>query len=145
MRANLRRLRLLAAAWACLALARAALALLPFRVWRPWLAAAMAAHAPAPPDGATRSVVWAVRAASAAVPGSTCLTRALAAGWLLRRSGGAQLIIGVATGGAPPTLEAHAWLERGGVVILGGEADVTRFARLPHFPTRASGAPLPFR
>jgi hypothetical protein len=115
-------------AWAALLGTRLLMAL-PYRIWRGWLMAMMGEGASAAPDGGTRAVVWAVDRARRAVPGTTCLTRALAAGWMLRRRGQpARIVIGVAM--ASGKLEAHAWLELGETVIVGGEARVERYARL---------------
>jgi hypothetical protein len=115
-------------AWTALIGARLLMAL-PYGVWRGWLMGMMGEGASGAPDGGTRAVVWAVERARRAVPGTTCLTRALAAGWMLRRRGQpARVVIGVAM--ASGTLEAHAWLELGGTVIIGGEAGVDRYARL---------------
>jgi hypothetical protein len=68
-------------------------------------------------------IAWAVRVASSYVPKATCLVQALAAEWILARCGYAsRLHIGVAR--AEPSggrgLDAHAWLECGGRVLLGG-------------------------
>ena len=82
--------------------------------------------------------VWAVRAVAAHVPaGSTCLTTALTAHYLLRGAGCESTIrFGVApgpSGGAP--LAAHAWLERRDEspsavrVVIGGE-DRARYRAL---------------
>lgn len=115
-------------AWAALIGARLLLAL-PYRIWRGWLMAMMGEGASGAPDGGTRAVVWAVDRARQAVPGTTCLTRALAAGWMLRRRGqSARVVIGVAM--ASGKLEAHAWLELGETVVVGGEAGIERYARL---------------
>ena len=66
-------------------------------------------------------LVWAIRRASLCVPGATCLTQALAAQVLLARHGHqAQLRIGVARDPAQ-RLEAHAWLEQDGRVLLGAD------------------------
>lgn len=65
-------------------------------------------------------VVWAVRQAAAAAPwGRTCLTEALTAAVLLGRAGCKTTVrYGVASAGAC-ALDAHAWLEYRGNVILG--------------------------
>jgi hypothetical protein len=70
----------------------------------------------------------AVRRAARVVPGSTCLIQALAAAWLLRRSGvAAHLHFGVCrTDGG---LSGHAWLESDGRILIGGEQRV-RYARM---------------
>jgi hypothetical protein len=75
-------------------------------------------------------IVWAVSAADRVVPRSTCLVRALAAQILLARRGHAsQLRLGVA-GGSGRAFEAHAWLEEGGRVLIGGPVE-GRYAPLP--------------
>jgi len=64
--------------------------------------------------------IWAVQAASRCVPQATCLTQALAAQVLLGFAGiPACLRIGVSKE-APQQLEAHAWLESDGQILLGG-------------------------
>lgn len=73
---------------------------------------------------AMERVVWAVRQAAAVAPwGRTCLTEALTAGVLLRRAGcETTLQYGVASKEAAGGLDAHAWLEYRGAVILGRSA-----------------------
>jgi hypothetical protein len=68
-----------------------------------------------------QKVVWAVELASLYVPTTgTCLVRALAAQVLLARRGHPTLLhIGVARKGGEG-LQAHAWLESGGKVVIGG-------------------------
>jgi len=65
-------------------------------------------------------VAWAVAAASRAVPGGrNCLVRALATGIVLKRYGyPSELKFGVAKP-ADGSFGAHAWLESGGVVVIG--------------------------
>ena len=66
--------------------------------------------------------------AARVIPRATCLVQALAAEWLLARQGSAATVrFGVARGDRG--FEAHAWLESGGRVILGG-ATAARFAPL---------------
>ena len=65
-------------------------------------------------------IVWAVSAVSKYVPKASCLTQALAAETLLHRHGYPAVIhIGVAKRNTE-TLEAHAWVESEGRIILGG-------------------------
>lgn len=65
-------------------------------------------------------IAWAVNAACPFVPRSTCLTRALVARIMLKRGGfPADLRIGVAKG-ENGQFQAHAWVESGGSVIIGG-------------------------
>ena len=81
------------------------------------------------PSAPIATVVWAVQAASRVIPRASCLTQAVAAQLLLHRSGyDSQLCLGV--GGASGRFSAHAWLERGGRVLIGGEA-ARGLTRLP--------------
>ena len=64
-------------------------------------------------------IAWMVAIASRCVPQATCLTQALGAQLLLEREGyPARLHIGVAKG-ERGQLQAHAWLEHDGQVIVG--------------------------
>ena len=61
-----------------------------------------------------------VARAARLVPRATCLVQALAAQWLITRSGAsAALRFGVAPDG--DGVEAHVWIESGGQVVLGGD------------------------
>jgi len=80
------------------------------------------------PDEADR-IAWSVESAARYVPRATCLTQALAGEVLLRRAGHpAEVRIGVAKDPAG-TLEAHAWVESGGRVVI-GDHDLHRFTTL---------------
>ncbi len=80
-------------------------------------------------DPAVDRFTWAVESASRLVVRPTCLVRALALETLLRRYGRkASLQIGVDKGEGK-TLEAHAWVESEGKILLGG-ADVGRYKTL---------------
>lgn len=75
--------------------------------------------------------VWAVRATSRYVPDATCLTQALVTQILLALRGHeSHLRIGVAKDGHG-RLEAHAWVEREGCVLIGSLPNLTRFVQLP--------------
>lgn len=79
-------------------------------------------------------VVWVINAASLASPGQVkCLARAMASQILLTHAGySTQLRIGVAiteTG----ALEAHAWVEDQGRILIGDLQDLERFVPLPTF------------
>jgi hypothetical protein len=85
-------------------------------------APAASGSAASPPDRHPSPGVigWAVTAASRFVPRSTCLVRALAAQSLCRRYGyPCRLQLGARRGDAGD-LEAHAWLEIGDEVVIGG-------------------------
>lgn len=87
-------------------------------------------------DDWPRAVRRAMNRAARTIPGSTCLARALAAEWLLRGGGhDALLTIGVARGQGA-SLDAHAWVESGGVVVAGDD-QLGRYQPLATFDTRA--------
>lgn len=79
------------------------------------------------------SIAWSVMTASQYVPGAaTCLPRALAAHLLLAQSGHvAQFRIGVARC-ADGAIEAHAWVETDGKIVVGAVDGVSRFVPLPN-------------
>ncbi len=71
--------------------------------------------------GSLEQVVWAVETASRYLPGTTCLTQALAGQALLARSGfPARVEIGVAKDDLR-RLQAHAWVVCYDQVVLGGQ------------------------
>jgi hypothetical protein len=93
-----------------------------------------------------KTIALAVRRASRLVPKASCLTQALAARELLARRGiVGRLKIGVAR--KDGALEAHAWVEHDGRIVLGRVPNMERFAVLPEsamasaFPARIDGAP----
>lgn len=112
---------------------RLGLWLLPFRTLRRLLAkpAQKMAQAREADPTEIKRVVWAVETVSRYVPAATCLTRALVTHVLLTQRGCVALLrIGVAkteTG----QLDAHAWIERQGKVIIGGMNDLSRYTLLP--------------
>lgn len=76
-------------------------------------------------------IAWAVNAVSRYMPGVKCLARALTTQVLMSRYGhSCELRIGVAKG-EKGTLEAHAWIEHQGRVVMGYLADLSRFIPLP--------------
>jgi transglutaminase superfamily protein len=122
------RRRLIVRAFLTVAAFRVALSVLPFR-WTRRLATREPARSPGPPNSMD-DLAWAVAAAARRVPRATCLTQALALQALLTREGhNATLRLGVARG-ALGALEAHAWLESDGRVIIGGP-QAARFVPLP--------------
>lgn len=76
-------------------------------------------------------VAWAVKNAARIVPVANCLTQALAAQYILARSGVVATVrIGVAQD-ADAKVEAHAWVLHEDIVILGGAKETLgRFAFL---------------
>jgi hypothetical protein len=76
-------------------------------------------------------IAWAVRAGSRYVPGAACLPQAWAARSLCLRYGyPAQLRLGVSKGESG-ALEAHAWVESDGKIVIGGLPDLSRYIPLP--------------
>jgi hypothetical protein len=73
--------------------------------------------------------VWAVRVASSLVPKATCLTCAIVLQRMLAGAGyPSKIQIGVNMG-AEKRFEAHAWVEREGAIIFGGE-EAGRYSQL---------------
>jgi hypothetical protein len=108
---------------------RVRLAVLPFRGGRGYCRRVAERKSPATPD----RIAWAVDRAGALFGQATCLARALAGHVMLARRGFSSSIrIGVAPG-EPGTascgIVGHAWLERGGRILLGGP-DVGRYKLL---------------
>lgn len=104
-------------AFVLIGLIRVAITCVPFGRIRRCLTWAHSLRVPSriPPAG----IIRAVQSASARVPYSTCLTAALAAELMLAWSGrGSQLRLGVILDSAGK-LDAHAWLEMDGEVVLG--------------------------
>jgi hypothetical protein len=91
---------------------------------------------------AARAVRRAVDRAARTLPGSACLAQALTAELLLRGDGyEARLSLGVAPG-APTErlpLDAHAWLESGGVVVTGEVEHLDAYRTLAVFGTSVDG------
>lgn len=84
------------------------------------------------PKASVPVLVWAVRAASRRLlRKNPCLTEALALWGLLRRHGyDSHIRIGVARDQGAE-LEAHAWVERDGEILIGGEQSPDRYVPLP--------------
>jgi hypothetical protein len=82
------------------------------------------------PGGPTvAQIVWAVTAVAAHVPGTACLAQSLVGRRLLLSAGyPAQIRLGVRNEG---TLEAHAWLEMDGKVLLPTSDSELTYAELP--------------
>ncbi len=117
------------------------LRLLPFSFWQRRMESSPSADpAPAAADSPER-MLWSVSVASHYVPGATCLARALVAQGMLRRAGQAsQVRLGVSLR-PKDRLQAHAWLERDGRILLGAEDGPPPYVPLPPAPVRARSAP----
>ena len=115
------------------AVVRVGLWVLPFRILRRLLAG-MTREINVRQEADTNSVdrtVWAVEVVSRYVPRATCLTQALAAQVLLARRGcPTRLSIGVAKN-QEGNVEAHAWVESQGRILIGGIKELSRYTPLP--------------
>jgi hypothetical protein len=127
--------RLLVEAALQLVAVRISFALVPFATLRrlidPWEHASARRPGMDERDAAAR-VSWAMGAVARRLPGRmTCLVQALAAHALLRRRGfHSTLRIGVAEHEGAGEITAHAWLECGGEIVVGGLDDLGRYAVL---------------
>ncbi len=121
---------LLLQALVLVAVFRAALLLVSFQRLRR-LAERRAGNAAPPPEALARTG-WAIAVAADLVRGSTCLPQALAAQALLGWQGCASsLHIGVARG-LGGRIEAHAWVESNGTIVVGGTPEsLARYSQLP--------------
>ena len=82
-------------------------------------------------------VVWAVKIAGRYVPAASCLPQALTTQTMLKRRGyPAQIHIGLARSEAG-MLEAHAWVESEGRVLVGDLTDLARYTPLPSLEGQA--------
>ena len=102
---------------------RAGIRLLPFKTVRRLATPAVLVGSSKGP--CLESVTWAVAAAARRLPGTTCLPRALALNFMLRRAGFASTLqIGVARE-ADEALGAHAWVTCEGRPV--GGSDLGRY------------------
>lgn len=115
-----------------LALVRLGLWLLPFQTLRRWLSKStpVATDVPVRENPAVSRVAWAVTLASRTIPRCNCLPQALVTRLLLNRGGYQnKLHIGVARG-EDGRLQAHAWVESGGQIVIGDSGDLSRYTLL---------------
>ena len=85
-----------------------------------------------------RQWAWAVAVVSRRIPGASCLTQALALQWLLARAGKSSSIhLGVAKH-VTVGFEAHAWLESGGEILIGGDESLDRYSPILTMPADAT-------
>jgi hypothetical protein len=113
-------------------LVRLSLWILPFKLLHRIVARLTRRTVERPPSRtvAPERITWAVAAAARRIPRATCLTQALAATLLLAwRGHDATLRLGVAKK-EDGSLHAHAWLECGGVILL-GEPEEGAFIPMP--------------
>jgi hypothetical protein len=120
--------RLLVEALGLIVAVRAGLRLLPFTAVRRCVSlwAGLTARAGCAPG----RIVWAVGAVGSRIPGTTCLVEALAADSMLRRRGHASALkVGVRRG-AGLSIDAHAWVECCGTVVIGTTPELAEYAVL---------------
>lgn len=110
---------------ACLAVARALIALVPFRYWRKSLGSLSAGNHSAQNEGVPElalRIAQAVNRGARYLPlASVCLPRAMAVQWMCARRGySTELVFGVQPGGlANGQAALHAWVEYNGVIFIG--------------------------
>lgn len=144
--------RAVARAGLLIATIQTALAMLPFRqVMRGVYRMARPRSVPGANAGESAQfdrelAVWAVEAAGRRLLSrNPCLPKALAVLILFRRAGEpAELRLGVARDADGP-VRAHAWVESGGSVVIGGDVPVENYTQLPRldqkFPRPGERAP----
>jgi len=115
--------------WILLGVVRLGLELVPFSTLRKFLFKPTSLLRNLGKDFSEEYLVWSVAVVSPYVPKTTCLAQALAAQLLLQRAGHqARLHIGV-NYGIGGRLEAHAWVESQGRILIGG-FDTNRYTHL---------------
>lgn len=132
---KLRDIRLFLYAWVILFSARLIWNVVSLRhIWK--IGASSSTPGIPPPDGdrEIRNIALAIARAGARIPGlagPTCLTRALAAILLLRRTGlPCRLFIGVRKN-AEGSFGAHAWVASGEKIVVGDLPDLATYTPLP--------------
>ena len=120
---------LLIKTWILLGIIRLGLELFPFSTLRKLLYKLTILFRGLGKDFSVEYLVWSVAVVSPYVPKTTCLAQALTAQFLLQRAGHqARLHIGV-NYGIGGRLEAHAWVESQGRILIGG-FDLNRYTHL---------------
>jgi len=115
--------------WILLGVVRLGLQLVPFSTLRKLLFKLTSLLRNLGKDFSEEYLVWSVAVVSPYVPKTTCLAQALAAQLLLQRAGHqARLHIGV-NYGIGGRIEAHAWVESQGRILIGG-FDTNRYTHL---------------
>ncbi len=125
--------RILVPAALMLGLLRVGLLCLPYRIVRRIVdrTSAWTAKYVIDVDRYQRELVWAVKTCGRYLLGDKpCLPEALAVQWFLRRRGiDTHLNIGVKKD-AVEGFTAHAWIEQGGRIIIGGDMSSVHFKRM---------------
>lgn len=126
--------QLLLRAFTLLWLCRLALWFLPFRQVTRWVdRGELPPSTKANTEAKPRQLVRAIRISSRFVPHATCLVKALAGARLFAEQGQrVRVVIGARK--CAEVLQAHAWLESGGRVVLGNVTDLHSYHPLTHSP-----------
>ncbi|HYJ80996.1 MAG TPA: lasso peptide biosynthesis B2 protein [Longimicrobiaceae bacterium] len=95
------------------------------------------AHAGIAPERIARLV----RAGARRIPAASCLTRALAARWLLAEAAQPSTLHFGHRRDHRGRFAAHAWLEHGGQVLIGGDEDLALYHRFAPAPGAVERAP----
>ncbi|MCM1981265.1 lasso peptide biosynthesis B2 protein [Lyngbya confervoides] len=137
---RLQRAVLLLQTFLLLLITRLGLALLSFQTLRAlleklsglWLLRRSTPPNPAATPVTIRRIIWAVEKSARLMPGGAkCLAKALVTQTLLERQGCAcEFKIGVAKS-AEGALEAHAWIEHQGFILMGNLPDLSRYKSFP--------------
>ncbi|HEU0302043.1 MAG TPA: lasso peptide biosynthesis B2 protein [Longimicrobium sp.] len=114
-----------------------------------WTLPARRVLAAAPRPGARRPhagvspdrVAWLVRAAARRVPDASCLTRALAARWLLAEASLDSTLHFGHRRDERGAFAAHAWLEHRGRVLVGGDEHLSLYRRFDAAPADPAQVP----
>ncbi|WP_341526359.1 lasso peptide biosynthesis B2 protein [Nostoc sp. UHCC 0302] len=117
-----------------LGLVKLGLWLLPFQTLRQLLARISQPN-PRLDQAPISKIIWAINVSTRYMPsGAKCLARALVCQVLMTRRGySPELRIGVAKS-QEGKLEAHAWIESQGQVVIGDLKELPRFTQLPSLP-----------
>jgi hypothetical protein len=94
---------------------------------------------PAPAGVSPDRLAWLVRAAARRIPDASCLTRALAARWLLAEASLDSTLRFGHRRDERGEFAAHAWLEHEGRVLVGGDEDLSLYHRFDAPPAAAAG------
>lgn len=137
LRLSWRNRLLLGYTFALMGLIRLGLKFLPFcRLWH-WVEKGGHHRAIGLQNCSIDRLLWAIEVSSFYMPGQVlCLARALTTHLLMKQAGfSPEIRIGVAKG-ETDQLEAHAWIESEGKVVIGQLKDLSRYTPLPSIAIR---------
>jgi hypothetical protein len=132
LKRSLPELRLLALAVAALPFFRVLLLIAPFEAIHRRVRSRAQRLAPGCEEGFVATAAWAVSAAARRIPFATCLSQALVVQFLLARRGIDSTLWLGARRTEVGRFSAHAWVQCGGRMVIGGPTD--GFALFPPLP-----------